>query len=184
VTIGEPFTRARSLVLPATLAAAVLAAAPALGRDAAGAGPCSGPSVAKTPSYVLSLVIGPRQEMYMPSEVQERKLKSGQVMLGGEMAMADHLPKGTRLYNLEVHVCTKGGAVATRLKPKITVTDPKQMGAMAMAVPVAIMASVAKGIRDYHYGNDVALTPGSRVTVAVDVKGQRAVLHGTVPKRA
>jgi len=98
--------------------------------------------------------------------------------------MADDMPAGTKLYNLEVHVCTKGGAVATKLKPTIMVTDPKQMSAMAMKVPVAIMAGVAKGIRDYHYGNDVALTPGSRVKVIVTVKGQRGVLRATVPKSA
>src|SRR3954453_5978320 len=177
---------ARSLVLPATLAIAALTAAAAPAHDDAGVGPCTGAaaSIAKTPSYVMSLVIGPRQAMYMPSEVQERKLKRGEVMLGGDMAMADQMPAGTKLYNLEGHVCTKSGAVATKLKPKIMVTDPKRMSAMAMEVPVAIMASVAKGIRDYHYGNDVALTPGSRVTVTVTVKGQRAVLRGSVPKRA
>jgi hypothetical protein len=173
---------ARLLVLTAALAAAALAASPA---PAAGIGPCSGASVARTSSYVLSLVIGPRQEMYMPSDVQERNLKSGQVMLGGEMSMNHDAAAGTRIYDLAVHICTKTGAVATKLKPTIRVVDPKQMGgAMAMGVPVAIMASIAKGIRDYHYGNDVALTPGARVTVTVTVKGQRAVLHATVPTRA
>jgi hypothetical protein len=48
---------------------------------------------------------------------------------------------------------------------------------------VAIMAGVAEGIRDYHYGNDVVLTPGARVAVTVTVKGERAVLRATVPKR-
>ena len=53
---------------------------------------------------------------------------------------------------------------------------------MMTHVPVAMMAGVAEGIRDYHYGNDVALTPGSRVSVTVTIKGQRAVVHATVPR--
>jgi hypothetical protein len=46
-----------------------------------------------------------------------------------------------------------------------------------MKVPSALMVGVGEPISDYHYGNDVALKPGSRVTV----KGQLAVFCATVP---
>jgi hypothetical protein len=175
--------RSRFIVLLALLTAASAVPTLALAQRASTPGPCSSGTLAATASYRLALVIGARQEMYLPSEVSARHIKSGQVMLGGEMTMMEQAPAGTRLYNLEVHVCTKTGAVVTKLKPMIVVNDPKAKPAMTH-VPVAIMASVAKGISDYHYGNDVALTPGSRITVTVTVKGQRAVLRATVPRRS
>ena len=55
--------------------------------------------------------------------------------------------------------------------------------AKARPVAVAMMAAVGKGLSDYHYGNDVTLKPGSKVTVTVTVKGQRAVFQATVPKQ-
>ena len=174
--------RTRVLVLLATLLAASAVPGLALASGSATVAPCSG-NVVTTASYRLALVIGPREEMYLPSEVSARNIKKGQVMLGGEMVMMDQTPAGTRIYNLEVHICTKSGAVVTKLKPTIVVNDPKAK-AMTTRVSVAMMASVAEGIRDYHYGNDVALTPGSRVTVTVTVKGQRAVFHATVPRRS
>src|SRR5262249_42696075 len=140
---------------------------------------CSTGTVASTGTYRLALVIGPRQDMYMPAEVQKRKLKQGQVMLGGAMAMIDKVPAGMRVYGLEVHVCTKGGAVVTQLKPTITVQTADGKSA---SVPVAMMAAIGKGLSDYHYGNDVVLKPGGMVTVTVTIKGQRAVFHATAPK--
>jgi hypothetical protein len=174
--------RSRLIVLLALLTAALTVPSLALARGTA-PGPCSSGTLAATASYRLALVIGARQEMYLPSEVSERHIKSGQVMLGGAMVMMEQAPAGTRLYNFEVHVCTKTGAVVTKLKPTIVVNDPKAKTATTH-VAVAIMASVAKGIGDYHYGNDVALTPGSRITVTVTVKGQRAVFRATVPRKA
>jgi hypothetical protein len=174
--------RTRLFVLLATLVAGLVPTGPALAGGVATAMPCSTGTVARTSSYLLALQIGPREEMYMPSEVQARKIKTGQVMLGGEMAMIGRVPAGMRIYNLEVHVCTKSGAVVTKLQPTIVVKDPGAK--LAAHVPVAIMAGVAEGIGDYHDGNDVALTPGARVTVTVTVKGQRAVIRATVPKRS
>ena len=99
-------------------------------------------------------------------------------MLGGAMAMIDNVPGGMRIYDLAVHVCTKSGAVVTQLKPTIAV---QAAGGKAANVPVAMMAAIGKGLGDYHYGNDVVLKPGGKVTVTVTVKGQRAVFHATVP---
>jgi len=170
------------LVLFALLATAAASAGSALAGGLAAAGPCSSGNVAKTASYQLALVIGPREEMYIPSEVQERKIRTGQVMLGGEMATMENAPTGTRIYNLEVHICTSSGAVLTKLKPTIVVSGPA--APKRIQVAVAYMARVAEGLRDYHYGNDVALRPASRIRVTVTVKGQRAVFKAAVPKRS
>ena len=115
----------------------------------------------------------------MPSEVRARNIKKGQVMLGGAMAMIDRVPAGMRVYDLAVYVCTKSGAVVSQLKPVITV---QPAGQKARPLAVAMMAAVGKGLGDYHYGNDVALKPGSDVTVTVTVKGKRGVLRATVPR--
>jgi hypothetical protein len=173
--------RTRLFVLLAFLVAASLVAGPALGHRSAATSPCASGNVAKTASYLLALEIGPRQEMYMPSEVQSRKIKTGQVMLGGDMAMIDHVPAGMKVYDLAVHICTKSGAVVTTLKPTIVVKPAG--GKPATHVAVAMMAGIKEGLRDYHYGNDVALTPEGKVTVTVTVKGQRAIFHATVPKQ-
>ena len=169
--------RARLLVLSALLVAVSALAGAALAHPAVTAA-CDSGTVAKTGSYQMSLMIGPRQEMYMPSEVQQRKLKKGQVMLGGAMAMIDKIPAGMKVYDLQVHVCTKSGAVVTQLKPTILV---RPSGGKASSVPVAMMAAIGKGLGDYHYGNDVLLKPGGLVTVTVTVKGERAVFHAKAP---
>ena len=164
--------RVRLVVLSVLLVAASALAVAALGQQAK-AKACSSGSTARTASYQLALKLGPRQEMYMPSEVQARKIKSGQVMLGGSMEMADAAP-GSKVFDLAVYVCTKSGAIVTQLKPTIEV---RAMGAKPHKMEVAMMAAVGKGLSDYHYGNDVALEPGAKVTVIVTVKGQRAVLQ-------
>lgn len=169
--------RTRLLVLTAVLVAASALAGAALARPAAPTA-CGSGTVARTGSYRMALMIGPRQEMYMPSEVQKRKLKTGQVMLGGAMAMIDKIPAGMKVYDLQVHVCTKSGAVVTQLEPTILV---QPAGGKAASVPVAMMAAIGKGLSDYHYGNDVLLKPGGRVTVTVTVKGERAVFHAKAP---
>ena len=168
--------RSRLVVLSALLVAASAVAGSALAHGSAAA--CTFGTTATTASYRLALVIGPRQDMYVPSEVQARKLKKGQVMLGGAMAMIDNVPAGMRIYDLAVHVCTKSGAVVTQLKPTIAV---QAAGGKAANLPVAMMAAIGKGLGDYHYGNDVVLEPGGKVTVIVNVKGQRALFHATVP---
>jgi hypothetical protein len=182
VAVPGPGPGRLPLLVGACVALALAVVGAARGEVAAAANPCATGSVARTPSYVFSLVIGPREAMYLPSEVQARNIKKGQVMLGGEMSMIGPVPAGKRIYNLEVHVCTKSGAVVTKLKPAILVREAT--AGRATPVPAAIMAGVAEGIRDYHYGNDVVLTPGARVTVTVSVEGERAVLRATVPKRS
>ena len=168
--------RVRSVLVTAVLVAAAAVAASASARDSAAA--CATGTLASTPSYKLALVIGPQQKMYMPSEVQARKIKSGQVMLGGAMAMIDNVPKGMKVVDLQLRVCTKSGAVVTQLAPTITVQQP---GGKATKVPVAKMAAIGKGLGDYHYGNDVVLKPGAMTTVTVTIKGERAVLHAKTP---
>ena len=167
----------RLLAFTASLAVAAALAVPTVAQAAAEG--CSRGAVAQAGPYKVALVIGPRQEMYTPEEVRTRKLETGQVMLGGAMAMIESVPAGMRIYDLQVYVCTKRGAVVTQLKPVITVAVS---GRKVAKVPVAIMAAVGKGFSDYHYGNDVLLKPGGKAIVTVALKGNRAVFHPTVPK--
>jgi hypothetical protein len=168
------------IIVAATLCTGTLVSQ-ALAYGTGSAGPCGSGNIARTSSYILALSIGHSEEMYLPSEVKARHIKTGEIMLGGEMVMIDHPPAGTKIYHLEVHICTKSGAVVTKLKPDIAVVDPR-LRAVNTHLPVAIMVGVGAGLSDYHYGNDVALRPGSRITVTVTVKGQRAVFHATVPR--
>jgi hypothetical protein len=171
----------RHLLVFSTVLLAIGISAPALAQRSGSAGPCASGNVATTASYRMALAIGHQEEMYLPSEVKARHIKTGEIMLGGEMTMVAKTP-GTKVFHVEVHICTKStGAVVTKLKPLIVVSGPG-IEMASMKVPSAIMVGVGERISDYHYGNDVALKPGSRITVKVTVKGQLAVFHATVPR--
>ena len=162
-------------VLAASLFAplCLVVAAPAVGSTSV-ASPCSSGNVATTASYQMALDIGTQEEMYLPSEVKARHIKEGEIMLGGEMTTIGKPPAGSRVYHVEVHICTKSGAVVTKLKPAIVVGGA--------ALPAAIMVGIGAPMTDYHYGNDVVLKPGSKLTVKATVKGQTGVFHLTAPK--
>jgi hypothetical protein len=127
----------------------------------------------------MAASIGPQEEMYLPSEVKARHLKEGEIMLGGDMSMAQRTP-GTKIFHLEVHICNRNGAVVKGLKPLIVVNTSGQTA--AMTVPAAIMVGIGAPMTDYHYGNDIVLKPGSKLTVRTTVKGQTTVFHLTAPK--
>jgi hypothetical protein len=166
--------RNRFFVFSFALLGAAIFAASAIGHRGSSAATCtSGIAATTTASYRMALDIGKQENMYLPSEVKARHLKTGEIMLGGEMAMVSPTA-GTRVYHLEVHICNMAGLVVTNLKPTIVVGT-------AM-LPSATMVGIGSPHSDYHYGNDIALKPGARVTVKVTVRGQLAVFHATVPK--
>lgn len=169
-------TRARAPVVGAALVAAALAANAVASRTAA---PCARGQVARTASYVLALTLGPAETMYTSAQVKAKHPKSGEVMLGGRMSPM-HMGMG-HSFHLELHVCSRAsGAVVTGAKPAISITDAK---GMTSRVPVAEMEGIGEGRADYHYGNNVALIPGSRISVTVVLRGERAVFHLAVPTK-
>ena len=163
----------RKLVLAVTVAALGVVA---LGAGGAVAKSGSSGSIAKQGPYVLGLSIGPTETMYTPAEVKSKHPTNGEVMLAGKMVggMAGMDMSTGQQRHLEVHICKPGGQVVTGAHPTITVN-----GAM---VPVAVMEGVGQGVADYHYGNNVNLKTGQKVTVVVKLNGQTAVFHATVPK--
>jgi hypothetical protein len=163
---------ARLFALGTSALVALVLVSSGFGRVSAGA--CSSGTLASTASYRMALDIGSQEGMYLPSEVKARHLKTGEIMLGGEMSMIGTPPAGTRVYHLEVHICNKAGAVVTKLKPAIVVGRTM--------LPAAIMIGIGAPASDYHYGNDIALKPAAKITVKVTVKGELAVFHATVPK--
>jgi hypothetical protein len=166
----------RNLLLAATVAALATAALGA-GGAVAKSGSCASGTVARQGPYVFALSIGPMETMYTPAQVASTHPKSGEVMLAGKMVggMAGMDMTTGPQRHLEVHICkTAGGQVVTGAHPTITVN-----GAM---VPVAVMQGVGEGVADYHYGNNVNLKTGQKVTVVVKLNGQTAVFHATVPK--
>jgi hypothetical protein len=123
----------------------------------------------------MMLDIGPQEDMYTKAEVKARHLKSGEIMLGGEMTMIGTPPPGMRIYHLEVHVCNMAGKVVTKLDPQILVGGK--------TLPAATMVGIGQPMTDYHYGNDIILKPGARLTVRVTVNGEVAVFHTAVPAK-
>ena len=165
----------RILLLASTVLALAAAAAGA-GGAVAMSGSCASGTVAKQGPYLFALSIGPTETMYTPAEVKSKHPKTGEVMLAGKMVggMAGMDMSTGPQRHLEVHICKSGGQVVTDAHPTITVN-----GAM---VPVAVMEGVGQGVADYHYGNNVNLKTGQKVTVVVKLNGQTAVFHATVPK--
>ena len=171
----------RALVIGFSVAALAVGAFGAGGAVAMSGG-CGSGQIVKTKSYVFALSIGRTETMYTPAQVRTKHPTDGEVMLSGKMVtgMAGMDMGGQSQRHLEVHICTTGGAVVTGAHPTIVVQDPKA-SSMTMSVPVAVMQGVGEGTSDLHYGNNVDLTPGHKITVTVTLKGQRAVFHTTVP---
>jgi hypothetical protein len=175
--------RIRSLMVAPVLAAAV-GAPLASGAHAMG-GPCSAGEVLKSKSYVFALSIGPLEQMYTPAQVKAKHPKSGEVMFSGTMSggMSGMGTSASSDRHLEVHICNTAGTVVRDAHPMIVVTDPKAK-TMSMSVPIATMEGVTAGPSDYHYGNNVALTAGDKITVTVKLTGQSVVFHTLVSKTA
>jgi hypothetical protein len=175
VRVAATLRAVRNLALASTVA--VLAAAVlGVGGAVAKSGSCASGSIARQGPYVFALSIGPTETMYTPAEVKSKHPTSGEVMLAGRMVggMAGMDMRGGGQRHLEVHICSTGGKVVTGAHPSITVN-----GAM---VPVAVMEGVSEGVSDYHYGNNVDLKAGQKLTVVVKLNGQTAVFHATVPR--
>ena len=172
----------RSLGLALIALAAVAAVAAEGAAAAASVAACSSGDVVKTPKYVFSLSIGPTETMYTPAQARSKHPTSGEIMLSGQMTsgMAGMTMDNLGMRHLEVHICTPGGAVVTNAQPKIVVSDPASK-TMAVAVPVEKMQGVNGGPSDIHYGNNVTLDEGHKVTVTVSLNGQTVVFHTRVP---
>ena len=173
--------RTRFPALAMTTLAALVVGSVAYG-SAGTAGPCTSAPTSSTATYKMGLHIGKQENMYLPSEVKARHLKTGEIMLGGQMSMMGTPPAGSRVYHLEVHICSKAsGTVVQRLKPAIVV-EGSSASMMNTTLPAATMVGIGAPMTDYHYGNDIVLKPGARITVKVTVKGELAVFHATIPK--
>jgi hypothetical protein len=130
---------------------------------------------ATTPSYQLTLSVGPKEEMYTAAEAKAKHPADGEVMLGGSMGGMDmSMGEGNR--HLEVAIVSRATHKRLAVKPTITLTDTKAMSGMAMSdkVDAVGMYGVDEGMADLHYGNNVKLTAGHTYKVLVTVKGEKA----------
>lgn len=117
--------------------------------------------------YNLTLDIGPIESMYTMQEAKQQHPKSGEVMVGGSMAMGGMggpMPN----HHLELHVLLRAtGKVVTRARVTIAVFNGK--GTLIEHLPIAVMYGVREGVGDTHFGNNVALGSGHyRVVVSVE----------------
>ena len=132
---------------------------------------------AKTVAYSLTLDVGPAETMYSQADVKKMHPKTGELMIGGSMAMTGSmaLMKGDVERHLELHVASRlTGAVVTNVVPTITLTDSSAMAMAATKVDAVAMQSVTKGASDRHYGNNVSLKLGDAYKVSVVVHGEKA----------
>ena len=177
------FSLSVALVAAVTVPALLSQAAVAATRSPAAA--CAaeaGSSTATTASYRFVLSIGMPEKMYTPAQVKKLHPTTGELMVGGAMSAGmGGMAMGTNnaLRHLEVTVCSlKTGEVITDAKPTITMSD--SMG-MATRVPVATMRGVKAAMDDVHYGNNVKMPLGQKLTVKITLAGETAVLAVKVP---
>ena len=168
-----------SLKVSFTLAVAFASLVAAGSSAAAPAAACAGGSgfqVATTASYKFVLHVGMPERMYTPAQVKKLHPKSGEVMVGGSMAMGGMtMGSQNRARHLEVQICSrKTGAVVAGAMPTISLSD--SMG-MITHVPVAMMRGVDAGMDDMHYGNNVTMPAGQKLTVKVTLDGETATVR-------
>lgn len=163
-----------------------------------------------TQSYVVRLDVGPVETMFTPAQAASQHPTDGEIMISGTMSPLDGsgatsggsgssttddmsgMPgmsgsensgaaTNTSAHHLEAHICSKTSGVPIQgANPTITVT-PSAAPSAPQNVPIAVMEGVNQGVSDYHYGNNVLLSPGGAYTVAVALNGQTAMFHITIP---
>ena len=178
-----------SLVIVASAAFLVAAVVPlsALGASKAshvvGCKAESGKQLASTKSYRFALVIGMEEKMYTPTQIKTMHPKTGEVMLRGTMAAMGQMPMGSSMRHVETQICSRSnGAVSTKVKPTITLTDLASKTPMATMVPIAVMEGIGKGLADLHYGNNVQMTAGHRYTVKIVLNGETTTFQTRLSK--
>src|SRR5205085_7575743 len=113
--------------------------------------------VTSTPSYHLTLEVGPLQPMYTPAQVSASHPRVGEVMFSGQMVMPPGMESMAGMnvpgwHHLEVHFYDRSSGEAVRgLTPVITVQDDGT--GRSQTVPIVTMRGLTDGPRDYHYGN-------------------------------
>lgn len=153
------------LRLAAVLGAAALLAAPAWSALIT--------RTATTPTYKLTLTVGPVEKMYTVEDVKAKHPIDGEVMVGHSMSMGGMSMDGANRH-LEVHVSSRAtGKVVPNAQPAITLTDTSGM-AMSQDVNAMAMQGIGAGIADRHYGDNVKLTVRHMYKVLVKVKGEKA----------
>lgn len=162
---------ARRFLVPLIVGLA-LAVATASASTGAKSG-CAGSMVVKTKSYVFAATLEPFQQMYTPAQVKAKHIKTGEVMVSGQM-MGMHGSMSSERH-LEVHICSRAsGKVVTAAHPSITFEDLTAKSMKMTMVPIAAMYSIKLGPSDYHYGNNVTVTPGHTYQATVKLNGQTA----------
>lgn len=128
---------------------------------------------ASTSSYVVTLDVGPVEQMYSAQQAASSHPAGGEIMLRGDM---DMMASGPDAKHLEAHICSRStGAVVSDANPTILLRDTTA-GSPAKTVPVAVMQGVSDSSSDLHYGNNVVLTPGHSFQVTVRLNGESATL--------
>ncbi len=137
-----------------------------------------------TASYRVQLHIGMPEKMYTPAEVKKLHPKGGEVMMGGMMGMNSGMTmRGRSMHHLEAQICSKQtGAVIANAEPTITLVDGSMGSMMTKKLPVAMMQGIGHGMEDFHYGNNVTMPDGHKLTVRVTLNGETAVFRVQMPK--
>ena len=179
----NPRRFALSAALVAVVAVPVLLPQAALASTRSSAVACpstAGASTATTASYRFILRAGMPEKMYTPAQVKAMHPKTGEMMVAGTMMSAMAMGTTGVMRHLEVQICSLAtGELITDAKPTITMSGG--MGVMARPVPFAMMRGVKAGMSDMHYGNNVKMQLGQKMTFKVTLNGETAVLTVQMP---
>jgi len=126
--------------------------------------------------YKFVLQIGPAENMSMSG--------MGEISLGGKEASCKMPGQGHAAgpnicnHNLELHITTvKGGHIVGKARVSITMTNTRTY--KVIQVPIQMMMMGSRGMKDYHYGNNVHANAGTYQIVAT-VNGKTTTFTMTV----
>ncbi len=167
----------------------------------------SAPGTVTTPSFVISLHVGPMEPMYTRAQVKSEHPKVGEIMLSGQMAgggmnmgssprmggsvspmaggppssMAQMSPSSQMAApgtrHLEAHICSRATGKVLAHAHPGITIVDETAGGETQQVPVAAMEGIGQGTGDLHYGNNVSMPGGHSFVVRVSLSGQQAVFH-------
>ena len=143
---------------------------------------------ATTSDYRVMLVLGPEANMTtcvtttgsssMSQNMTTSQSSSGMGMSSGgtecmlEGQMSSMMMATADVFHLEVHLYDLSSGAALVL-PSGQVSITVSNSSMTTSVPIAVMYDPTVGLQDMHYGNNVALGPGT-YTVTVTADGEQA----------
>lgn len=128
--------------------------------------------IALTPSYLLVVNVLPSEAMYTHDDIESMSPTEGEVILEGTGE-----PVGVGVRHVEAHVYDREtGTTMSNVEPEIRVFN-RTTGERVDVAPT-LMQDVIVGRADIHYGNNVAVSGNSDISVEISLDDEEVTVDG------